>query len=242
AEHLPEVRILVGADRWQNARSYEDKYPVDVFILDDGFQHWRLKRELDIVLIDATDPWGNGEAIPRGILREPMSSLKRAGIFVISKCDLGKDNVAAVRARLNEIKPGAVIAEAVHRPVSVIDLRANKKLGLECVRGKRTLLLSSIGDPDSFEKTATGIGAAVEEKYSFMDHHVYKKEELAAVARSCRDRAVQTVLTTEKDAVKLKEHLSDFPPEIMIGALQIKMTIMEGQEEFFGRVASLLHR
>ena len=242
AAHLPSVPVLIGADRWQNAAEFQKKSPVDVFILDDGFQHWRLKRDLDIVLIDATDPWGNGQLIPRGILREPLAALKRADIFVISKSDLGKDNVAAIRNRLNEINPAAVIAEAVHRPVNVLDLRGNKKLGLESVRGKRIALVSSIGDPVSFERTVTALGARIEAKYFFMDHHVYQDEELAAVARTCRDQGISMIITTEKDAVKLKDRWKDFPTEITVGALEIKMTVMDGQEKFFGRIAAVLHR
>lgn len=114
---LADIPVLIGADRVKNAKEFIKKNKADVFLLDDGFQHWRLSRDIDIVAIDTTDPWGNGDVLPRGILREPRTALGRADIFVLTKTDLAAKQLETLKTELRAIHPKALIVETVHKPV-----------------------------------------------------------------------------------------------------------------------------
>jgi len=240
-EHmLPGIPVLAGPDRVRNARDFLSQNKADVFLLDDGFQHWPLARDIDIVMIDATNPWGNGCLLPRGILREPKNALLRARIFVLTKTDLGAGHVPKIKNDLSLINPEALIVETVHKPVSLDDMRSGAAMDLASIRGQKVCAVCSIGDPGSFTKTLTGLGVNIDVSFAFMDHHNYKRADIKQIIQSCDDREIATIVTTAKDAVKLKPFLGAFAEHMRILSLGIKISMTHGKETFLERIHRLL--
>ena len=230
-----DAPVLVGRDRIKTGRRAQLEYNPDVIILDDGFQHWRLKRDLDIVLINATNPFGNNYLVPRGILRERISNLKRADVFVLSKVDLA-DDIRALKNKLKNINPQALIMETVHKPVYFSDL-SGRQFKLQEIAGKEVCIFSAIADFSSFASTVSGLGAAVKRKFEFPDHYSYKQEDLDKIIKDCKEAGISIMVTTRKDAVKLTEIKRDSFPRLFI--LNIELTIIENGQEFKSRLRNL---
>lgn len=237
---LADVPVLTGADRLENARTYLERNTADVFLLDDGFQHWRLSRDMDIVVIDTTNPWGNGHLLPRGILREPRRALSRAQMFVLTKTDLGGEHLEKIKGDLRLINPRAPIVETVHEPASAADGCSGGAVDLSSLRGQKVCALCSIGAPDSFARTLANLGADIGARFAFMDHHRYGRGDIERVVASCEGQNIATVVTTEKDAVKLKSFFNVFPDHIRVVFLKIKIVIVGGEDAFFERIRRLL--
>ncbi|MCB9916692.1 MAG: tetraacyldisaccharide 4'-kinase [Planctomycetes bacterium] len=206
AELLPDVPHVQDADRVRGAHALLQR-GVDVVLLDDGFQHRRLARDLDLVLLDATRPWGlpapdDGAAplralLPRGLLREAVRSLARANALVITRSDaLAPAALAALEAELQREVPGVARLLAEHRPSALRD--GATRLAPNALAGRAVRLVSGIGNPAAFEATARGLGADVRGVHAFPDHHAYRADELAALAEPG-----VALLVTAKDAVKL---------------------------------------
>lgn len=181
---------------------------VEVILLDDGFQHRRLARDLDLVLVDATRPWGlppprTGGApvracLPRGFLREPPIALARADALLLTRADQVEPVVLeALRAELADLAPGRPILVGVHRPAR---LRApdGKTLALAALEGREVDLVSALGNPEAFQRTVEALGARVHEHRMFADHHRYGPGDSQGLGQAGR-----WVLCSEKDAVKL---------------------------------------
>ncbi|HOW34941.1 MAG TPA: tetraacyldisaccharide 4'-kinase [Candidatus Omnitrophota bacterium] len=234
---LKGIPVMVGKNRIKKAREAMNDYPMDVFLMDDGFQHWRLRRDLDIVAIDTTNPFGNGYLIPRGILRESVTSLSRADMFVLTKTDLGKQNLELIRDKLRAVNPDCPIVEAIHGPVDLTDLRVEgRKYPLSILKGRSIGAFCSIADPRSFEALLVNLGAEVRKTFSFMDHHLYRLHDIKEIIRYCKENNAWTILTTQKDAVKLTKFLGEFGSGLALLSLNIKIEITRGKEEFLKKV------
>ncbi len=180
----------------------------DVILLDDGFQHRRLARDLDVVLVDATRPWGLPAPgvralLPRGLMREPLASLARADLAVLTRVDqVDAERLDALEAELVASAPGLGVLHARHRPVRLVALEPDGQAGgthaLEALTGRSVELLSAIGNPEGFEASVRGLGATIARHHAFPDHHVFTADDLKGVGDEARP-----VLTTAKDAVKL---------------------------------------
>ena len=241
-KNLENVPVLIGSNRFKNAQEFLSNNSADVFLLDDGFQHWTLFRDMDIVALDATNPWGNKHLIPRGILREPLSALSRANIFILTKTDLARSNVVIVRDRLRLLGQNKLIVETIHEPKCLRDLKSQRKMDLSTISSKRVCMLSSIGDPQSFENMLTQLGASVQENFSFMDHHVYTQEQIEQLVKYCEGHHIPFVVTTQKDAVKLDAFLNLFSDKIKVLVLEINIVIVYGKEQLLERIHQLLRR
>jgi tetraacyldisaccharide 4'-kinase len=237
---LADIPVLIGADRVKNAQAFLRKNKTDVFLLDDGFQHLRIVRDLDVVAIDTTNPWGNGQLLPRGILRESKEALERAHVFVLTKADLGEEQVAPLKSELQRINPSALIVESIHEPVILLDLRSGEEFDLKWVQAKKIAAVSGIGSPGSFVKILARRGAEIVQDFTFMDHHPYVPSDIDHIVKLCQDAGISTVVTTEKDAVKLKLFLDMVPGNFRILSLKIKISLTSGKEQFFERISRLL--
>lgn len=234
---LKGIPVMVGGNRIKKAREAMNDYSMDVFLMDDGFQHWRLKRDLDIVAIDATNPFGNGHLIPRGILRESVKSLSRADMFVLTKTDLGKQNLELIKDKLRIINPRCPIVEAIHGPVDLTDLRVeSRKYPLSILKGRSIGAFCSIADPHSFETLLVNLGAQVRKTFFFMDHHLYSLRDIKEIIHCCKENNAWTILTTGKDAVKLTKFLEEFGSGLALLSLNIRIEITRGKEEFFNKI------
>ena len=229
------VPVMINPDRVRAAMNAEACSMGNVFLLDDGFQHWPLKRDLDIVAIDATNAFGNGHLLPRGVLREPLSALRRADLFVLTRVDLGQVHIAGIRQKLSGINPVAGIVETVHAPVAAYDLWADVRSSeLSCLED-RVAGICAIGAPDAFEVMLRREGAQVEKMFTFDDHHVYTAQDIERVMLFCRGNNILKVVTTHKDAVKLKAFQKAFQGVSLL-VLEIEIKVVHGETELFSRI------
>jgi tetraacyldisaccharide 4'-kinase len=237
AERLEGVPVVKGCDRHEAGRyalAHIDHEGEFLFILDDGFQHWRLHRDKDIVLIDALNPFGNRMLLPFGRLREPLGSLDRADIIVLSKSDgdrQDRQGRPCVDALAREIRKytKARIFQAEHRPLSCRFLSGEKKPP-EWLLGRKVFGLSAIGNPLSFEKTVLSLGAKFLGRRMFRDHHRYSSSDIAKVTEGAQESGAEWIVTTEKDIIKLRN--LDLPDNILI--IEITFAVEKGfYEEAF---------
>lgn len=236
--NLKNVPVLVNADRIHIGRQAIRNYHADTVILDDGLQQWKIKKDLEIVTVDAVCPFGNRRLIPRGILREPLNSLKRADIFVLTKTNLNP-SVRELKEFLAKINPQSLIIESAHIPTGLYRLtRPDELLNLDLWKEKNVTLISGIGEPDSFEKLVASLGIKLGLVLRFPDHHPYAQKDLEIIAQKSREKNVSSILTTEKDAVRLKGlFLTNYPLEIFV--LRIELKMIKNEAEFFNRLFRL---
>ncbi|MCX5666247.1 MAG: tetraacyldisaccharide 4'-kinase [Candidatus Omnitrophica bacterium] len=239
--NLADVPVLVGQDRFRSSNKAVRLYGSDTAVLDDGFQHWELARDLDIVLVDSRNPFGNGHLFPRGVLRESKRSLGRADVIVLTKNNGSVTGIENVRKEISAINRSAIVLEAVHAPKHLYEGRARRVHDLSTIRGKRVILLSSIGDPLYFEETVKGLGSEVIEHIKFPDHHDYRKRDIERVTARCNDKQFDLIITTEKDIVKLNR-LGLFIGSYKVLTLAVEMQILSGRERFIDRLHSLYTR
>jgi tetraacyldisaccharide 4'-kinase len=230
AENLPDVPHLQGPDRVALATAAVRDQRGDVLVLDDGFQHRRLARDLDVVLVDATLPWGHGHLFPRGLLRERPTSLRRAGVVVLTRCDqVAEPERRRLRESVLRIAPHAQVAETVHRPLDLIN--GQRTIApLDRLRDRPVVAFCGIGNPAAFQQTLTGLGLTVAAFRPFPDHHAYPRTDIEAlIAWALRQARDCIVVTTQKDLVKLRRtHLGDRE----LWALRICLAFEAGQETF----------
>lgn len=205
AENVPEVPHLQGRDRVALAEEAVARLGSEVLVLDDGFQHRRLARDLDIVLIDASEPWGHGYLFPRGLLREAPAGLSRAGVVLMTRCD---QSPPAERERLRQtiarLAPNAPLAEARHRPLELID-SAQGTAPLAHLADRPVAAFCGIGNPDAFRRTLADLGSAVTDFRTYPDHHVYTRTDVEDLDSWAGQLATEcVVVTTQKDLVKLR--------------------------------------
>ncbi len=237
--NLQDVPVVVGADRVRSGLCAVSEYAADTVILDDGFQQWKLKKDLEIVTVDAKNPFGNNRLLPRGILRQPLSSLKRADVFVLAKTDLGHD-VERLTEELRRINPGAMVIQSCHVPVALRRLSADgSPVSLEALRGKTVTCVCGIGDPDSFEKLISGLGARIGVSLRFPDHHAYLAADIQRIMKDSQEKGIDTVVTTEKDAVRLSGRLPAASGPLHFLALRIGLKFMSDEQEFHRRLLSV---
>ena len=236
-EQMPLIPVLAGGDRAANISKSKGILPVDVYIADDAFQHWPLGRDLNIVAIDAGNPFGNGYLLPAGILREPLSALKRAHVFVLTKTD-SSSGIQVLSSKLKEINPKALIVESRYKSAGVVDVFDSGPTQENFLNDRRVVGFCAIGDPLSFESSLKNSGAKVLKLFSYMDHHVYKKDDIQHMVEFCRAQDVEVLVTTHKDAVKL-QIFKDLLGDIRLVYIPIQLEITKGSDEFFQKVISV---
>ena len=239
-ENLREVPVLAGKDRVSNGKKAIREFGVDCLLLDDGFQHLKLKRDLDIVVIDSLNPFGGENLIPRGSLREPLRNLGRAGLFIISHCNQSKEKtIKSIYTKLNHVNNDAPVCESIHWPVHIENITDGSILGPEWLKGKRIYGLSAIGNPESFTYTLKELGADLIKHRKFHDHHNYNREEIGDVVYEAKLLGVDAIVVTQKDIVKIRKmDINDFN----ILSLKIETQITKGielYEEAIDRVLNL---
>lgn len=238
---LKGLPVGVGPDRVKSAGDLLSKEQIDVFVLDDGFQHRRVKRDLDVVVLDAGNPFGNGHLLPRGVLRENIDAVRRADVCVLTKTDtVARASVEEITSKLQTIKPVAMV-EAVHQPTAFRNLKTEAHRGLSAFSGKRVGAFCSIGDPASFRRSLEAAECLVEDFWTFPDHHWYSTEELQDLKMSALAGKLDALVTTDKDAVKLPAH-RDLFSGVEVYSLSVKLEFVEGYEELVDRVRRLLRR
>ncbi len=234
ASNLPEVAVLVDKDRVKSGRYAINKLGCDTLILDDGFQYLSLKPRVQIVLVDKTNPFGNENVLPRGILREPVKNIKRANFIFITKSD-GK-NTDTLRERIRTLNPNAEIIECRHCPRYLQNVFTNERRDLSSLEGLKVTSLSGIAAPAGFEKSIESFRAEILERHRFADHHRYTQQELINIINTSDNLGADAIITTEKDAVR-------FPNigrrDIPIYYLRVDIEILSGAQDFRDSIAHI---
>ncbi len=218
----PAARVYVSLDRAAAARRaiYEG---ADVLVLDDGFQHRRLARNLDVVLIDATEPFGYGHFLPRGLMREPVSSLRRASMLILTRSDeIENSTRSLLLATLRRVSGGRPIIEASHRAVGLMDVKG-RPLEVEDPAAMQAVIFAGIVNFDSFRRSVERMGVRVVAAYRYPDHHAYSQREIEGLQDVAGDLEANVVLTTEKDAVKLEGRWDEGACRLMVLRLSIEL-------------------
>ncbi|UCD70710.1 MAG: tetraacyldisaccharide 4'-kinase [Syntrophobacterales bacterium] len=229
AQRLEGIPIIVGRRRDLSGQYAFTHFHPHVAILDDGFQHFGVERDVNILLVDSQTGFGNGYLFPSGPLREPLAQLTRADLFIMTKVkDL--DTCEELEETIKFHKRGAVIFHSNYSPDYLIDLNSGKRFPVEYIKGRSIAALSGIANPAYFRHLLEQVGAKVEEEIVFPDHHVYSRKDTPIIKR-CIHKA-KCIVTTEKDAAKLSGGVvkRDFP----IMSLSISLKIIEG--DHFKRV------
>jgi tetraacyldisaccharide 4'-kinase len=227
-ENLPDVPHLQGADRAALARIAVEELESEVLVLDDGFQHRRLRRDLDLVLVDATAPWGYGRLFPRGLLREPLRGLRRAGVVLLTRCDqVPAEALARLRAEVGRRAPGVPVVESVHAPVRLV-AGDGRDADLALLAGRPLAAFCGIGNPPAFRRTLAGLGGEVRAFRTFPDHHRYTRSDVDDLRTWAQQLPADAVIvTTQKDLVKLRlSQLGGRP----VWAVQIALQPTAGQD------------
>ncbi|MGZ3772641.1 MAG: tetraacyldisaccharide 4'-kinase [Pseudobdellovibrionaceae bacterium] len=206
AQENPQVAVFVGPKKWQTAQYAVNQDQFDLLIVDDGFQHRKLHRNLNIVILDATENLDNYAVLPEGRARESWSGIERADVVILSKCNLASES------DLKDLQKKIPMSKEVLRFGYEINHCLNtqhQKITREDLRGKKIFLVSAIARPDVFEKMMSEMGDIAEQSLHFNDHHQYSSADVIAVEKAFLASKADYLITTEKDAVKLRHLMSD---------------------------------
>jgi tetraacyldisaccharide 4'-kinase len=237
-QNLPDVPHLQGVDRVKLARRAIEQYKSELLLLDDGFQHRRLARDLDLLLIDATAPWGHGYLLPRGLLREPPSALRRADVIVLTRCDqVPAEQRTRLRQTIARIAPKKPVVETTHRPVE-LNNNEGGTAPLDVLREGPIAAFCGLGNPQAFRRTLLDLDARVWDFRAYPDHHAYSRGDVESLRRWAESLPDGTILlTTQKDLVKLRlSRLGDRP----LWCLRIRLRVEAGQDVLNDRLQSIL--
>jgi tetraacyldisaccharide 4'-kinase len=227
-ENLPDVPHLQGADRFALAGVAVEELEAELLILDDGFQHRRLARDLDLVLLDATNPWGYGAVFPRGLLREPPSSLRRADAVLLTRCDqVAASDVNTLASEVRDRAPGRPVVETTHTPVAWVQ-HGHADRPPEALRGRPVVAFCGLGNPEAFRHSLRALGADPADFRTYPDHHAYTRTDVDDLRAWAQQQPADAVLaTTQKDLVKLR---TDRLGERDLLALKIGLHVRPGPD------------
>lgn len=233
----PDVAHLQNPDRVAAARVAREEQGSQLIVLDDGFQHRRIARDLDIVLIDAMNPWGHGHLLPRGLLREPVSALKRASLVVITRVDqVSREALDRIRCEIARFHPQGALVEVAFTPEHLIN-SSGQTMPLASVRDSDIAAFCGIGNPTAFLGTLERLGITVREFRSFPDHHLYSPTDLAELEVWVRALEINTVVCTQKDLVKIgRGRLGDRP----LWAVQIGAQFVAGADVWNAKLGEVM--
>ena len=247
AKHLPNVPVLIGPERAVTGRYAIEHFGAQVAILDDGYQHWQLERDMDILLVDAVNVFGNGYLLPRGTLREPLSHIDRADVCLMTKVDQAAPGaIEYIWETFRSYNQDGLILESIHQPRQFVRLAdwyediAAGGVPVTELRGKKVLAVSAIGNPASFEQTLADLGIEIVESMRYPDHHDYGEKDMAEVLYRAETLGVEAIIITEKDAVKVPGDVVRAKWRIPMYVISVEVTFQKGQEAFFSTLKEAL--
>jgi len=225
---LPGIPVLTGRERVRTGRAAIERYGADLLILDDAFQHRALFRDLDIVILDAVRPFGNGSLLPRGPLREPPEALGRSHVIIRTG---NPESEASLPG-----PPSLPSFHGVHRPQELVEAATGHTLPLTELNGKKVCAFAGIGRPEAFRRSLTALGAEVVAFRAFPDHHPYLASDLEAIRRLAAQADAARIVTTEKDGIRLA-HFIAFRGDLSLLRISMEITPADAFAELlFSRV------
>jgi len=238
-ESYPQAKVIVNPNRVAGAAEAVNKFGAKVLIMDDGFQHRRLARDLDVVTIDATGPFGYDKMFPAGLLREPVASLKRADAAVITRCDqIANAKLSELEKKLRVINPNMIIARSIHAPVCAKS-KDSEEISIEQLKGKKIFAFCGIGNPDAFLNTIKALGAELVGSRVYNDHHHYAEICLADIYEQAEHLKADLILTTQKDWTKIAL-LRPAKKDILLAYLAIEIKFLAGEDKLTALIDSKL--
>ncbi|XZE46310.1 tetraacyldisaccharide 4'-kinase [Pirellulaceae bacterium SH467] len=237
---LRDVPHLQSPDRVASAKIAVEELDMQILLLDDGFQHRRIHRDLEIVLLDAREPFGYGHLLPRGLLREPLRSLKRADIVIATRSDqVDAQRLASIRTKVQRYNPKAAWLESRHRPLRLRNSQG-AILDVDWLRDKRVVVVSGIGSPEAFHQTTESLGAILAGKITFPDHHLYHEGDIREIASRASDAGdCDVILCTGKDLAKIAVPAIESVP---VWSLDVDLEITSGLEIFEDHLKEIIRQ
>jgi tetraacyldisaccharide 4'-kinase len=203
AQRCPRAIVAVGADRYELGDWVLNRYPIDCLLLDDGFQHRGLSRDVNLLLVDATDAEGLAALVPAGRLREPLKAATRATAVIVTRADVPAQ-VNEVRRRLQAAVGSPLdLIQAVFRPEHLVSVVTGAMQPLSWSKGKTALLCSGVGHAGSFRSLVEHIGIKILDEVTYTDHHAYTNQDVERLSARASELQADLVVTTEKDACKM---------------------------------------
>ena len=260
ADRLSPIPVVVGPDRVASGRRAARDLGADLLLLDDGYQQWRLKKDLEILTVDAGAPFGNGHLIPRGSLREPIPCAARADLIVVTRADLNPGEVKDLKERIRKVSPKAPIFLARYQPTRITKWPSGQELPWSRLQGEPICTLAGIADPKQFETTVERLGAEIGLKIRVQDHHPYSIHEMVRIFARCQQHRIRRIVTTAKDAVRIPggvgERLGDGlrsgvaglgagvagPEAGVAGLREVELLVLDVSLAFEPDESELLHR
>ena len=239
AKTLPGIPVVIGKNRAITGKYAVEKLNAEVIIMDDGYQHWHLERDLDVVLVDTLNMFGNGCVLPRGMLREPLENLDRGDLFLLTKTD--QSSVLSrmqLRKTIERYNAKAPVVESVHHPKNFVEIAdwykgiTQNHMDLSELEGKDVMVFSAIGNPSSFEQTLSSIGLNIKEAVRYPDHHDYGMLEMQYISERASSQNAVAMITTSKDAVKIPTEFIYSAREIPLYILNMDIQVTDGFEAF----------
>jgi tetraacyldisaccharide 4'-kinase len=238
-ESCPEAKVIVNPDRVAGAAEAVNKFDAKTLVMDDGFQHRRLGRDLDIVTIDATRPFGYGRMLPAGLLREPLIALKRANAVVITRCDQTTEaKLTRIEEKLQQVNHNMIIARSIHAAVYAKSTN-DKEIGLEELKDKKIFAFCGIGNPDAFLNTIKALGSELAGSKVYNDHHHYTDDCLADIYEQATHLKADLILTTQKDWTKITQ-LAQAKKDMPLAYLAIEIKLLVGEDKLRGLIEDTL--
>jgi tetraacyldisaccharide 4'-kinase len=238
-ESCPQASVIVNPDRVAGAAEAINKFGAKALIMDDGFQHRQLHRDIDIVTIDATCPFGYGKIIPAGLLREPITALKRADAVVITRCDqVDRDKLSKLEEKIRQVISEVIIARSIHKPICVKSING-KEIGIEQLKGKKIFAFCGIGNPQAFLDTIKNIGAEAVGSKIYDDHHHYTNEDIGDIYEQAGRAKAELILTTQKDRTKIPAP-EFIKKDIPMAYLVVEANFISGEDKLKGLIEEAL--
>jgi len=229
-KNCPGTAVVVNADRLAGALEAVKRHRAQVLIMDDGFQHRRLHRDIDIVTIDATLPFGYNRVLPAGLLREPVSALKRAHAAILTRCDsVSKDDLIKLTETIGGTNPKMVVAQTIHAPVCVRTADKND-IPLAKLKAKKVFAFCGIANPDAFLATLSRLKANLVGSKIYDDHHKYSANDFNEMCRDAEQSKAEIILTTEKDYNKII-CFSGNKGGMVLAYLAVRVQFISGEEQ-----------
>lgn len=238
-QRLPDVPHIQNADRVAGAELAIEELGMQLILLDDGFQHRRIGRDLDIVVVDALNPFGYGHLLPRGMLREPLSSARRANLLVMSRADLvAESRRQEIRREFLRSAGEIPWVETAQSPIGW--LAVGRPLApLSQLNDQRVVAFCGIGNPDGFRQSLAGVGVAPVDWQNFPDHHAYSRDDIQQLGQLAQRQRAAALVCTHKDLVKINaQQISGVP----VYALQIEVDVLSGHEMWESQLQTILRQ
>lgn len=239
ARNLENVVVITDKSRVRGSRYAIEKFGVDTIILDDGMQHLPLQRQIEVVLIDAQLPFGYEHLLPRGLLREPLSSLSRAThIFITKARDI---DVTPLIRRIRDYNAHAEIIACYYEPVTLVNIHTDAQLPVTALKDQRIVVATGIAQPDGFVSLLRDLGADVVRQYNYPDHHRFRREEIEYLYQRVEKRNADALLITQKDAVRFSRRAGARIRSCPVYYLKVAVAIKKGEKDFINCITRICY-